>query len=89
MKILHKNRIVRVKASSAKDTLIRLLKEQTKVGEITENADNIEFVFNGNDNDLTSILRNIIMNGIPVFSFGEAEGNLEEIFMTVTGGDEK
>ena len=29
------------------------------------------------------------MNGIPVFSFGEAEGNLEEIFMTVTGGDEK
>ena len=89
MNKIHKNRIVRVKTSSAKDTLIRLLKEQTKVGEITENADNIEFVFNGNDNDLTSILRNIIMNGIPVFSFGEAEGNLEEIFMTVTGGDEK
>ena len=89
MNKIHKNRIVRVKTSSAKDTLIRLLKEKTKVGEITENADNIEFVFNGNDNDLTSILRNIIMNGIPVFSFGEAEGNLEEIFMTVTGGDEK
>ena len=89
MNKIHKNRIVRVKTSSAKDTLIRLLKEQTKVGEITENADNIEFVFNGNDNDLTSILRNIIMNGIPVFSFGEAEGNLEEIFMTVTGGDVK
>ena len=89
MNKIHKNRIVRVKTSSAKDTLIRLLKEQTKVGEITENADNIEFVFDGNDNDLTSILRNIIMNGIPVFSFGEAEGNLEEIFMTVTGGDEK
>lgn len=89
MNKIHKNRIVRVKTSSAKDTLIRLLKEQTKVGEITENADNIEFVFNGNDNDLTSILRNIIMNGITVFSFGEAEGNLEEIFMTVTGGDEK
>lgn len=89
MNKIHKNRIVRVKTSSAKDTLIRLLKEQTKVGEITENADNIEFVFNGNYNDLTSILRNIIMNGIPVFSFGEAEGNLEEIFMTVTGGDEK
>ncbi|MBD9219852.1 MAG: ABC transporter ATP-binding protein [Clostridiales bacterium] len=89
MNKIHKKRIVRVKTSSAKDTLIRLLKEQTKVGEITENADNIEFVFNGNDNDLTSILRNIIMNGIPVFSFSEAEGNLEEIFMTVTGGDEK
>lgn len=78
MNKIHKNRIVRVKTSSAKDTLVRLLKEQTKVGEITENADNIEFVFNGNDNDLTSILRNIIMNGIPVFSFGEAEGNLEK-----------
>ncbi len=89
MNKIHKKRIVRVKTSSAKDTLIRLLKEQTKVGEITKNADNIEFVFNGNDNDLTSILRNIIMNGIPVFSFSEAEGNLEEIFMTVTGGDEK
>ena len=47
----------------------------------------MEFAFEGKNDDLTSILRNIVMNGIPVYSFSENEGNLEEIFMTVTGGE--
>lgn len=87
MNKIQKKRIVRIRTSSAVDPLIRLLKEQASVKEITENADNIEFVFEGKNDDLTSILRNIIMNGIPVYSFSENEGNLEEIFMTVTGGE--
>lgn len=88
MNKLHKKRVVKVKTNSAKDVLIRLLKEQSCVKEITENADNVEFVFEGKESDLTDILRNIVMNGIPIYSFSENEGNLEEIFMTVTGGEE-
>jgi len=87
MNKLHKKRVVKVKINSAKEVLIKLLKEQTCVKEITENADNVEFVFEGKDSDLTDILRNIVMNGIPIYSFSENEGNLEEIFMTVTGGE--
>lgn len=87
MSKLHKKRVVKVKLNSAKEVLIKLLKEQSCVKEITENADNVEFVFEGKDNDLTDILRNIVMNGIPAYSFSENEGNLEEIFMTVTGGE--
>lgn len=87
MNKMHKKRIVRIKTSSSVEPLIRILKEQSSVKEITENADNIEFVFEGKNDDLTSILRNIIMNGIPIYSFSENEGNLEEIFMTVTGGE--
>ena len=64
-----------------------MLKEQSTVKEITENTDNVEFAFEGTNDNLTSILRNIIMNGIPIYSFAENEGNLEEIFMTVTGGE--
>lgn len=88
MNRLQKKRIVRIKTSSAVEQLIRILKEQASVKDITENADNIEFVFEGKNDDLTSILRNVIMNGIPIYSFSENEGNLEEIFMTVTGGEE-
>lgn len=88
MNRLQKKRVVRIKTSSAVEQLIRILKEQASVKDITENADNIEFVFEGKNDDLTSILRNVIMNGIPIYSFSENEGNLEEIFMTVTGGDE-
>lgn len=47
----------------------------------------MEFAFEGTNDNLISILRNIIMNGIPIYSFAENEGNLEEIFMTVTGGE--
>ena len=87
MNRMHKKRIIRVKASAPPELLIRLLKEQATVKEITENTDNVEFAFEGKNDDLTSILRNIVMNGIPVYSFSENEGNLEEIFMTVTGGE--
>ena len=87
MNRMHKNRIIRVKTSAPPELLIRLLKEQATVKEITENTDNVEFAFEGENDDLTSILRNIVMNGIPVYSFSENEGNLEEIFMTVTGGE--
>ena len=87
MNRMHKNRIIRVKTSAPPELLIRLLKEQATVKEITENTDNVEFAFEGKRDDLTSILRNIVMNGIPVYSFSEKEGNLEEIFMTVTGGE--
>lgn len=88
MNKIQKKRIVKIKTSAAVEPLIRILKEQASVKEITENADNVEFAFEGKNDDLTSILRNIIMNGIPVYSFSENEGNLEEIFMTVTGGEE-
>lgn len=87
MNRINKKRLVKVKLSKGKVNLIRLLKEQSTVKEITENTDNVEFAFEGTNDNLTSILRNIIMNGIPIYSFAENEGNLEEIFMTVTGGE--
>ncbi len=87
MNRINKRRLVKVKLSNGKENLIRLLKEQSTVKEITENTDNVEFAFEGTNDNLTSILRNIIMNGIPIYSFAENEGNLEEIFMTVTGGE--
>ena len=87
MNRINKKRLVKIKLSSGKENLIRLLKEQSTVKEITENTDNVEFAFEGTNDNLTSILRNIIMNGIPIYSFAENEGNLEEIFMTVTGGE--
>ena len=87
MNRINKKRMVKVKLSNGKENLIRLLKEQSTVKEITENTDNVEFAFEGTNDNLISILRNIIMNGIPIYSFAENEGNLEEIFMTVTGGE--
>lgn len=88
MNKIQKKRMVKVKLTSGKEILIRLLKEQAKVKDIIENTDNVEFAFEGTNDDLIAILRNIILNGIPIYSFAENEGNLEEIFMTVTGGEE-
>ena len=56
--------------------------------EIIENTDDIEFAFDGDDKQLSVLLKDIVMEDIPLLSFKEKEGNLEEIFMQITGGNE-
>lgn len=55
MNRINKKRLVKVKLSNGKENLIRLLKEQSTVKEITENTDNVEFAFEGTNDNLISI----------------------------------
>ncbi len=66
---------------------VEILQEMPAVKEITENtADLWEFVFDGSEEMLAEILKRLVESGIEIVSFREKEGNLEEIFMQVTGG---
>ena len=56
------------------------------VESIIENKDNVEIDFEGDDTELSQVLSCIVSAGIPIISFKEKEGNLEEIFMEITGG---
>ena len=69
--------------------LVRLLQEQPAVEDFIENTFDVEFSFQGTDQDLAMLLRQAVLAEIPIASFKEKEGNLEEIFMQVTGGEEK
>jgi ABC-2 type transport system ATP-binding protein len=48
--------------------------------------DTLRFDFAGSDQQLSALLASLIQKGIPVISFSEETGNLEDVFMQVTRG---
>lgn len=86
MKELTKKRVIYIKPLEKIEELLKLLEQQPQINEITENADCLEAEFEGDDKDLSELLKRIVSANIPLVSFKEKEGNLEEIFMQVTGG---
>lgn len=89
MNRLEKKRIINISTLDFKDKLVNILKEQPKIDLVQENATDIEFSFNGDDKELSEVLKSIINANIPVISFKEKEGNLEEIFMRVVNNSEE
>lgn len=87
MKMLLKKRLIYVRPLDNMEGLLKLLEEQTAVQDIVENIEEIEFSFDGEEKELSELLKRIVAAEIPIVSFKEKEGNLEEIFMQVTGGD--
>lgn len=89
MSHISKGRIVEIKALERQDELAKLLEQIPDISDITENTFDVEFTYKGDDKGLSEILTQIVKEeNIPIFSFREKEGNLEDIFMELTGGEE-
>lgn len=89
MRMLSKKRIVSITPLSGMETLLNLLKESPNVSNIIENEDNVEISFDGEDNEVADLLTKIVKADVPVVAFKEKDGDLEEIFMQITGGENK
>ena len=87
MKRMTKKRIVYIRPFANMEGLLTYLKEQPLVSDLADNSQDAEFAFDGSDEELARLLTGIVKNNIPVLSFKEKEGNLEEIFMQMTGGE--
>lgn len=87
MKRLVQKRTIYLRPVEQLEKAADILREQPCVQDIVENAMDLEFHFDGSDQMLAGILRQIIDAGVPVVTFKEKEGNLEEVFMQVTGGE--
>ncbi|HHW68081.1 MAG: type transport system ATP-binding protein [Epulopiscium sp.] len=88
MQQLIQKRIIKIKVMGNMDQLITILKEQPNVHEIIEKVDEVEIEYDGDDHSLAYLLKNMVQQDIPIISFSEKEGNLEEIFMQITEGGE-
>ncbi|HOJ10343.1 MAG TPA: ABC transporter ATP-binding protein [Clostridiales bacterium] len=77
------NRVIRIKVTGSPEMAVKFLKEQPSVGSISEASDYIDADFNGNEQELASILRGMIYANISVISFMELEKNLESAFMSI------
>lgn len=88
MQVLSKTRQIYARSLGRMEQLLALLRQDPQVGAITQNTDDVLFAFDGDDQALSRLLATLVGAGLPMVGFKEKEGNLEEIFMQVTGGGE-
>ncbi len=84
---LTQKRVIYVRPAAEMEKMLRILEEQPSVQGLVENTLDAEFDFDGTDEELAGILKRLVLADVPVVAFREKEGNLEEVFMRVTGGE--
>lgn len=87
MSQLSQKRQINVKFIENGDKLALLLKENPNVSDLMEGIGEISFSFNGDDMALAYILKLAIQNEVLITSFSEKEGNLEDLFIKLTGNE--
>lgn len=88
MRHISKERIIDVKVLEGTENAVKILEQLPEVTDIRENTFDVSFGCNGSDEMLSQVLSKLVSAGVPVISFTEREGNLEDIFMKLTGGEE-
>jgi ABC-2 type transport system ATP-binding protein len=81
---LYNSRPIKIKVLSNLAEAIAILKEVPKVDRITAEGNIITVAFSGSEEEVSKLLGILISKKVSVVSFGQSEGNLEEIFMKVT-----
>ncbi|NEU06145.1 ABC transporter ATP-binding protein [Clostridium senegalense] len=85
----YKTKFIRLKVLKDVESAIKLLKEYVEIGEIKKIGSNVATAsFSGSEEVMCNILEGLIKENIKVVSFNTIDGNLEEVFMKVIGGDD-
>ncbi|MDD3439244.1 MAG: ABC transporter ATP-binding protein, partial [Clostridiaceae bacterium] len=71
------------------DDAALILKEYPFVDKLVIGENTIQAGFGGGDGEMSRVLSDLINRGIPVVSFAQMDGNLEDVFMKVTKGDDE
>lgn len=69
-----------------KELAIQILKQTPLVEKISIRDDAIIIAFSGDDNEMAQLLSSLVMNGVKVCNFNREKGNLETLFLEITGG---
>ena len=79
---------IKVRLLGKIDEAERVMQEFPSVASIRIGEGFIEAGFDGSDEDMGKLLRELVKKDIPVLTFAQLDGNLEDVFMKVTKGDE-
>lgn len=85
---IYSARGIKIKVHERAEEAIMLLKEFTSINKITQAENIIQASYEGEEEGLKDVLKRLVSMDIPVISFSQLEGNLEDIFMKVIGGGE-
>lgn len=85
MKKIYHTQTIRIKVIEKAEETLRILKEYPDLENINPVGNNlIEASFKGDEQYMSELLSRLINSKIPVVSFNQLDGNLEDIFMKVT-----
>ena len=66
-----------------------MIQEFPSVVSTNAGEDFIEAGFDGKDEEMSMLLKELVKKDIPVITFTQLDGNLEDVFMKVTNGDDE
>jgi len=81
---VYNSRPLKIKVLSKLEEAAAILKEIPKVDRISAEGSTLTVAYSGTEEEMSKLLSILISKNISVVSFGQSEGNLEEIFMKVT-----
>jgi ABC-2 type transport system ATP-binding protein len=87
MQQVYSKKIIKVKVKDKLDDALMILKEYPFIDKVVSGEDTIKVSFDGGEDEMSRVLSSLVGKGIPVISFAQMDGNLEDVFMKVTKGD--
>jgi ABC-2 type transport system ATP-binding protein len=85
---VYRNKGIKIKVHNKLESAVMIMKEFPNVCDISTGENTIQAYFEGGDEDMSNMLKTLINRDIPVVSFTQLDGNLEDIFMKVTGKED-
>ena len=71
------------------EKVVKILKENPKVERVYYEENKVIAYFNGSDEESVELLKNLVVNNVPVISFNKQQQSLEEVFMKITNEQEE
>lgn len=87
MQQVYSKKIIKIKVKDRLDDALMILKEYPFIDKVVSGEDTIKVSFDGGEDEMSRVLSSLVGKGIPVISFAQMDGNLEDVFMKVTKGD--
>lgn len=89
MQQVYSKKVIKLKVRDKLEAAVTLMREYPFVDKLTYGESTIQASFEGGDYEMSRVLSDLVGRGIPVVSFAQLDGNLEDVFMKVTKGDEE
>jgi ABC-2 type transport system ATP-binding protein len=89
MQQIYSKKLIKIKVNDKLEDAVMILKEFPFIDKITTGENMIQAGFDGGDEDMSRVLNTLVNRAIPVATFAQLDGNLEDVFMKVTKGGEE
>ena len=88
MQQVYSKKFIKITLAGKMEEAQKIMLEFPSVTSTRDGEGFIEAGFEGNDDEMSMLLKELVMRDIPVISFAQQDGNLEDVFMRVTKGEE-